>query len=235
MAKSRKSSVRKTSRKSSRKTSRKSSRKSSRKGSRKSSRKSSRKRSHKGSHKRRTVKDVLNRQILLSETPASIKRKLSVTLKKNKFAGTGLFATKPIRKGRTIAYYKMKVNEDSKKKSYKSPTKCMYCFTMYTKSGNAATSTVGDVHPESVPQPGKDNIPYWAHFSNEPSPGNPENSEIDISTKMNFKNRKKLKVGDFVTFKLKATRNIKKGEEIVWCYGEGYGRKYKTGCGYSAD
>jgi len=220
--------------KKSRKTSPKRSRKTSRAPKRSKSVRKSRSKSR-NTRKRRTVKDVLNRKILLTETPSSIKKKLSVTLKKNKFAGTGLFATKPIRKGKTIAYYKMRVNQDSNKKSYKSPTKCMYCFTMYTKSGNAASTTVGDVHPESVPQPGKDNIPYWAHFSNEPSKGHTENSEIDIATKLNFKNRKKLKDGDFVTFKLKATRNIKKGEEIVWCYGEGYGRKYKTGCGYSSD
>ena len=34
----------------------------------------------------------------MSETPSDVKKKLSVTLKKNKYAGTGLFATKDIPK-----------------------------------------------------------------------------------------------------------------------------------------
>ena len=184
--------------------------------------------------RKRTVKDVLNRKILLSETPAGIKKKLSVTLKKNKYAGTGLFATKAIKRGKTIAYYKMKVHEDTTKKEYKSPTKCMYCFTVYTKSERVSDKLMGDLDKESAPLP-KNNIPYWAYFSNEPSGKQKENAEIDIGSKDNYKNRSKLKDGDFMTYKLKATRNIKPGEEIVWCYGEAYGRDYKTSCGYKGD
>jgi len=183
---------------------------------------------------RRTVKDVLNRKILLDETPGAIKKKLSVTLKKNKYAGTGLFATKPIKRGKTIAYYKMKVHEDSNKKSYKSPTKCMYCFTVYTKNDNISNHLMGDLDKESAPQP-KNNIPYWAYFSNEPSGKQKENAEIDIALKENYKNRRHLKDGDFITYKLKATRNIAPGEEVTWCYGDAYGRDYKTNCGYKSD
>ena len=175
-----------------------------------------------------------NRKILLSETPGAIKKKLSVTLKKNKYAGTGLFATKPINRGKTIAYYKMKVHEDSNKKSYASPTKCMYCFTVYTKGERMSNSLMGDLDKESAPQP-KNNIPYWAYFSNEPSGKQKENAEIDIAVKDNYRDRNKLKAGDFMTYKLKATRNIKPGEEIVWCYGEAYDRDYKTSCGYKGD
>lgn len=192
------------------------------------SKRSKRSRSKK-SRQKRTIKDVLNRKILLSETPAAIKKKLSVTLKKNKYAGTGLFATKPIRRGKTIAYYKMKVHEDSNKRSYKSPTKCMYCFTIYTKNDKISNTLMGDLDKDSAPQP-KNNIPYWAYFSNEPSGKQKENAEIDIALKENYRNRKRLKPGDFITYKLKATRNIKAGEEVVWCYGEAYDRNYKTSC-----
>jgi len=171
----------------------------------------------------------LDRKILLAETPAAVKNKLSVTLKKNKFSGTGLFATKQIKKGKTIAYYKMKVHEDSNKKSYKSPTKCMYCFTVYTKGDKMNRNLMGDLDKESAPLP-ENNIPYWAYFSNEPSVGKPENAEIDIALKDNYRNRNKLKSGDFIRYKLKASRNIKPGEEIVWCYGEAYARDYDTSC-----
>jgi len=90
---------------------------------------------------------------------------------------------------------------------------------------------MGDLDKESAPQP-KNKIPYWAYFSNEPSGKQKENSEIDIAIKDNYRNRKRLKPGDYITYKLKATRNIKPGEEVVWCYGEGYDRNYKTTCGY---
>ena len=186
------------------------------------------------SQPRRAIKDVLDRKILLSETPRDVKKKLSVTLKKNKHAGTGLFAVKPIKKGRTIAYYKMKVHQDNDKKSYKSPTKCMYCFSIYTKNQRLSRNLMGDLDKESAPLP-RNNIPYWAYFSNEPSGKQTENSEIDIATKDNYKKREKLRHGDFITYKLKATRDINPGEEIVWCYGEAYGRDYKTNCGYSED
>ena len=40
----------------------------------------------------------------------------------------------------------------------------------------------------------------------------------------------RLKEGDFITYKLIASHNIKAGEEIVWCYGESYARNYETSC-----
>ncbi len=187
-------------------------------------------RSTKRSTKRsRTVKDVLDRKKLLSETPSDIKKKLSVTLKKNKYAGTGLFATKPIKKGKVIAYYKMRVHRDTPKHPYRSPTKCMYCFTVYTKDDHVSSSLMGDLDKESAPLP-KNNIPYWAYFSNEPSGKQKENAYIDISLKDNYKDRNRLKHGDFITYKLKASKNIKAGEEVVWCYGSAYARDYETSC-----
>ena len=193
--------------------------------------KRSQRRSPKRSHRqsRRKVSDVLDRKKLLSETPSDIKKKLSVTLKKNKYAGTGLFATKPIKKGKVIAYYKMKVHQDTTKHPYRSPTKCMYCFTVYTKGDRMSSSLMGDIDKESAPLP-KNNIPYWAYFSNEPSGKQTENAYIDIALKDNYKDRKRLKPGDFMTYKLRASKNIKPGEEVVWCYGEAYARDYETSC-----
>jgi len=134
-----------------------------------------------------------------------------------------------IKKGKTIAYYKMKVHQDTDKHPYKSPTKCMYCFTVYTKGDRMSKSLMGDLDKESAPLP-KGNIPYWAYFSNEPSGKQRENAYIDIALKDNYKNRNKLKDGDFMTYKLKASKDIKPGEEVVWCYGGAYDRNYKTSC-----
>jgi hypothetical protein len=88
---------------------------------------------------------------------------------------------------------------------------------------------MGDIDKESAPLP-KNNIPYWAYFSNEPSGKQKENAYIDISLKDNYKDRNRLKHGDFITYKLKASKNIKAGEEVVWCYGSAYARDYETSC-----
>jgi hypothetical protein len=216
-------------RRSTQRSSKRSPRRSTRRSSKRSPRRSTRRSSKRSPRRSRSIKDVLDRKKLLSETPSDIKKKLSVTLKKNKYAGTGLFATKPIKKGNVIAYYKMKVHQDTTKHPYRSPTKCMYCFTVYTKGDRMSSSLMGDIDKESAPLP-KNNIPYWAYFSNEPSLKQKENAYIDIALKENYKDRKRLKPGDFMTYKLRASKNIKPGEEVVWCYGSAYARNYETSC-----
>jgi len=175
------------------------------------------------------LKNVLDYKKLLRETPKNIREKLPVTLKKHRLAGTGLFATKNIKKGQVISYYRMKVHTDSNKKRYRSPTKCMYCFTIYTKNGNASNNLIGDIDIESAPLP-KKSIPFWAYFSNEPSGKQVENAEIDMNLDENYKKRSKVRDGDYMIYKLIATKPIKAGQEVVWCYGGAYDRNYKTSC-----
>ena len=167
--------------------------------------------------------DILNYKTVLKNTPEYIRDKLSVTLKKSK-KGVGLFSTKPIKKGQVIAYYKMKVFND---KNYKSETDCMYCFSIYSKNDNYSNTFIGDIDIESNPLP-KRSIPYWAYFSNEPSVNETGNANIYINTTENYKNRKKLKEGDFVVYKLKAITDINPNQEILWYYGGLYDRNYKV-------
>ena len=195
-----------------------------------SARKRSRgKRSRAKQSRQSILKNVLDYKKLLRETPKSIRDKLPVTLKKHRLAGTGLFATKNVKKGQVIAYYRMKVHTDSNKKRYRSPTKCMYCFTIYTKNGNASNNLMGDIDIESAPLP-KKSIPFWAYFSNEPSGKQIENAEIDMNLDENYKKRSKVRDGDYMIYKLIATKPIKAGQEVVWCYGGAYDRNYKTSC-----
>ena len=149
---------------------------------------------------------------------------LSVTLKKN-YKGTSLYATKPIKRGKVIAYYKVMVY---KYKNFRSYQKFMYTISVYTKNGNISNSLIADIYPGSL-EPPKYNIPFWAYFSNEPSKQR-ENCTLDINTKYNYKNRSKLKPGDTMVYKLVATKDISPGEEICWCYGEDYDRNYKSDC-----
>lgn len=167
-------------------------------------------------------KKLLDMNRILKETKN--KDKLKVILKKDKIKGTGIYATKPIKKGETIAYYKMTVFKHS---TYKSPTDNVYTFTIYTAGGNASNAFMGDVYLTSFPAP-KDNIPFWGPFANEPSGDQIVNSEIETDQKYNYKNKKKAKIGDSMVYSLVATRNIKPGEEVVWYYGEDYKRDYEV-------
>jgi hypothetical protein len=104
----------------------------------------------------------------------------------------------------------------------------MYHFTIYKKNGDEYKNFVGDLYKGSLPPP-KNNVPYWAYFSNEPSGKQVYNCEIDIQLDENYKkqNRTTLKEGDTVVYSLLSTKPIKKGEEIVWCYGSSYNRNYE--------
>lgn len=152
--------------------------------------------------------------------------KLKITLRKN-FKGYSLFATKPIKKGNVIAYYKFLLHKYTDK--YRGVKKDMYTMSVYTKSGRFNPRLIGDVFEGSL-QPPKKGIPYWGYFSNEPSEAQKANAHLDINLKSNYKNRTKLREGDTMTYKIVASKNINPGEEIMWCYGDAYARDYKTSC-----
>jgi len=151
---------------------------------------------------------------------------LKVTLKKN-YKGVSLFAKKPIKKGNVVAYYKFLVNRDDDK--FKSQKNRMYTMSIYTKKDQLSRTLIGDIYAGSLHKP-RGNISYWAYFSNEPSGKEKENVYLDINLKGNYKNRDKVKPGDTMVYKLVALRDIKPGEEICWCYGGAYVRKYKSNC-----
>ena len=151
---------------------------------------------------------------------------LKVTLKKN-FKGYSLFAKKSIKKGNVIAYYKFLLHKYDD--NFRGKKGDMYVMSVYNKSGRFNSNVIGDVYEGSLDLP-KRNIPYWAYFSNEPSGKQTENAMLDEDRKGNFKNRDRVKPGDTMTYKLVATRNIKPGEEICWCYGAAYLRDYEASC-----
>lgn len=152
--------------------------------------------------------------------------KLSIKFQEMSTKGVGIFATKTIQKGQVVAYYKIKVFRE---KDYESPTNFVYSFEVYRKNGDQYKRFIGDIDKDCFPPPGDDNIPYWAAFVNEPSPGQSTNSEIEINLSGNYKNRTYLQPGESVIYKLVATKRIRKGSEILWYYGENYRRNYKVG------
>ena len=151
---------------------------------------------------------------------------LKVTLKKN-FKGISLYAKKPIKKNNIIAYYKFlvyKYDDD-----FAGKKEDMYAISIYTKKDRLNGNLMGDIYEGSLEKP-KNNIPFWAYFSNEPSGNQEENCFLDINLRGNYKNRDKVKPCDIMIYKLVASRNIKPGEEICWCYGGDYYRNYESNC-----
>ena len=170
---------------------------------------------------------LFNRPKILKRTPE--KNKLSIVIRKDRVKGNSLFAIKPIKKDDIIAYYKMKVVHGADPKHNFRDS--MYLFNVTNSKGREYSYLYGDLYAGSLPNPIR-HIPYWAYFSNEPNVNQESNSYIDYMYEDNFTKKKRtvLKVGDTIRYALKAARDIEKGEEIMWCYGEGYDRNYKTGC-----
>lgn len=160
---------------------------------------------------------------ILKTTPN--KKDLSLTLKKTKDKGVALYATKTIKKGDVITYYKIKLFRE---KDYQSPTDFVYSFEVYRKNGDLYKRLIGDIDSDSFPLP-IDNIPFWGPFANEPSQNQRTNADIEIDLESNYKNRNFSLPGDVMVYKLVATKMIRPNDEILWYYGPNYPRDYKAG------
>lgn len=138
-----------------------------------------------------------------------------------------LYAIKSIKKGNIIAYYKFRTNRYD---GYTGKKDDMYTMSVYTKGNRFNPRVIGDIYEGSLEKP-KYNIPFFAYFSNEPSGDQVENAHLDINLKGNYRNRSRIRAGNIMVYKLVADRNIKPGEEIVWCYGDTYtDRGYEANC-----
>lgn len=180
------------------------------------------KKSIKKSVKKLTRKNLLDIDYIKKITPRL--HELKTTLKKVENKRVGLFANKPIRKKEIIAYYLVKVYKSNNNKDW------TYVVTLYDKNHREIKDLDGDLCSESLQMPTKDGITYWAYFSNEPSMGQKENCTLKFKNILEETMNKKLTAGDFVVYPLIATSDIKKGDEIVWCYGSSYERDYETIC-----
>jgi len=165
-------------------------------------------------------KEILDPKFILHNTDNV--KDLKVTLKNDKIKGTCLYSTKKINRNGIIAYYKIKIYKYGKS----GPFGSKYLFVVYTAKGNPSNTFVGNLSQDSVNDPFR-GIPFWAYFSNEPSTSQKSNAYIrTCNAPYN------VKEGDFLIYKLIASRTILPNEEITWCYGENYSRNYKPNCNY---
>ena len=164
------------------------------------------------------MEDFLNIDKVMRKTKD--KRNLKVTLKHHDVKGSALYAKKKIKKGEVVAYYMFKLFD---REGYESPTDFEYAMKVYDKNDKIIRKYKGDIDETCMPKP-KRSIPYWGIFANEPSPGEISNVELDSKNAAN--NKTKMKAGKHLTYKLMATRDIKRGDEILWNYGDSYPREY---------
>jgi len=175
--------------------------------------------------KKRTPKDsyLLDINYINKNTPNLDTLKTKLKKMKNKRAG--LFANRQIKKGEVISYYLVKAVKNPRFNS-------VYTVVLYNKNGTAVQKLSGDLCSESLQPPTESGITYWAYFSNEPSINESDNCYLDFENSYKeTRNKTRLKEGDLVLYKLIAKKNIKKGDEILWCYGYPPGQRgYETEC-----
>lgn len=136
------------------------------------------------------------------------------------YKGTSLIANKDIKKDELISYYKMKVFNLN---GYKGVNNNMYIFNVHNKYNKYFSNLVGDIYDETIENP-INGITFWGHLANEPSIDQKPNSKIVTFSDKNLEGD--VKEGDIIVYELVATENIKKNDEITWCYGKYYKRNY---------
>ena len=141
----------------------------------------------------------------------------------NKNNSWGVVATKKIMKNNVVAYYiaqNVPETEELEK---------LVNGGMYTIISDCKTC-ISDITIDSVPPVTKAKVPFWGHFLNEPSVG--EVSNCVLETVYTSK-----KEGSYVLFALVTDENVNIGDELTWCYGDGYEtlrKNYHTSCSSAA-
>ena len=142
---------------------------------------------------------------------------------RNNKKGGSIFATKSIRKDRIITYYKVQVILASEPRINNGE----YTLTIYDNSTEhkEVMKLVGDISLQTLRGLYRGAL-CLGHFVNETDKGSEPNCYIDY--KDIIYNKKILKVGDILIYKLRASRDIEPEEEITYCYGAHYTvRRYK--------
>lgn len=146
---------------------------------------------------------------------------------------TDVVANKDIQKDEIVAYYKMRVFKTREYENdiefYSYPNGTTYTFTVYDKNGLRIPGLIGDLSPESVPDAIAE-APFYGHLINEPQKRKDANVRVDKQTAQNFGSRESVHHGDFIIYAIVATKAIKAGERLLYCYGLDYERNYKTAC-----
>lgn len=143
----------------------------------------------------------------------------TVHVRKTRDAGYALYASRDIQPGEYIAAYPAAVLRDD------TITDRTYTITIYKKNGDAFETFSGAPTPTTLRTRWVEGVPAVALFANEPSPAERQNAELefpDVSSR-------EISRTSRVVARMYATKSIRKGDGIVWCYGWNE-RSYATSC-----
>jgi hypothetical protein len=160
---------------------------------------------------------------------SNAEKEMKVILQHTKEKGVSIFAIDEIKRGNYVAHYKVKIYENNLREY----NEYEIGIPLSDKSG-LDNRTFGDIFEDSLPETGEDGVPYYGYFANEPTfgvDGERENVKLvpnETLTKYNGDNGD-VELGQPIIMSLKATRNIKRGQEIMWVYGDDLYRGYKPG------
>jgi hypothetical protein len=134
-----------------------------------------------------------------------------------------LVATQDISKGDELAIYPVQVYHDDDVKNRE------YAIDIFKRNGHNIPELTGIPTQYAVQQyqQRRGRLPIGM-FINEPIPGNRENAVMKFP-RVDVSKGDKL-IGSVAIATIVATRKIKSGDVVTWCYGCNYDRKYKTPC-----
>ena len=143
---------------------------------------------------------------------------------------TGIVAAKNSKRGETIAYYPIVLLQDPGANPSKRKFPLQDYFIEVKYRGKSSKQFIGQPDLRKAIQKPTRSIPHIGLWSNEPYPREKSNAAMEYKSLT-----KPARVGGKLSYSLKATRGIKKGEEVLWCYGTEFNRgtpPYKTGCSW---
>lgn len=157
---------------------------------------------------------------ILDTADTKVGPKSKVALRHSDVKGRGLFATKKIKAGETVALYKLRIH---KFESYTSPTNMVYSFTIYSpETDKEIDELIGDIDEHCFPPAQADGMTYLGPFVNEACGSEEYNASFDCA---NDDTRRRV-AGKYMIYKIVADMDIKPGSEVCCHYGSNYRRNY---------
>lgn len=143
----------------------------------------------------------------------------------------GVVAKRDLRKGTTFAVYVVEAIKDG---SYQSPLGDTYNIGITNARGQVSPDKIGMITLPCLADDLYEGVPRWGAFLNEPSPGETVNTNVQFGLLKTFVPPSRMQPTTLQLARMKTSRAVKQGEELVWCYGPDYPRTYDTPCATAA-
>ena len=157
--------------------------------------------------------------------------------------GYGIYANKKFTKGDIVIFYLTKIYD--RKNIVETDIDFKYLINLeYFYDNPLYIDKVGvlfsksNLTPVTIPHVKDEKTTFLGYLCNEPSLSEEDNCKIERVEYNSVMWKKSITDEDikdnisnkYCLFKLVATKDINKDDEILWCYGENYDREYETSC-----